>query len=228
MLTQRFIERVTKPGRYRDRGGMPGLLLQVTANGTKSWVLRYVLRGTERMLGLGGANIFTLKEARDRARSARQHLADGRDPLLVKRADAAAAEAAAAKHLTFEQAAIKYAAQHDKRWSNANHRGQFLASLRTYVFPIIGGLDVSVVNTALVLKCLEPIWSTKTTTADRIRNRIEGVLSWATVRGHRSGDNPARWRKSPRSSFAQSRRHRQDQASSITAACRTAKVHGRA
>jgi integrase len=194
MLTQRMVERVTKPGRYRDRNGMPGLLLQVSATGAKSWLLRYVLRGQERMLGLGGANAFSLKEARDRARSARQLLTDGIDPLEAKRAKASEAKAAAAKHLTFEEAATRYAAQHDKRWNNANHRGQFLSSLRTYVFPVIGDLDVSAVDTALVLKVVEPIWTTKTTTADRVRNRIEGILDWATVRGHRSGDNPARWR----------------------------------
>jgi integrase len=194
MLTQRMVDRVTKPGRYRDRNGMPGLLLQVSATGARSWLLRYVLRGTERMLGLGGANVFTLKEARERARAARQLLADGRDPLEAKRTAEAATKAAAAKRLSFEEAAIKYAAQHDKRWNNANHRGQFLSSLRTYAFPVIGDLDVSAVDTALVLKVVEPIWTAKTTTADRVRNRIEGVLDWATVRGHRGGDNPARWR----------------------------------
>jgi hypothetical protein len=194
MLTQRMVDRVTKPGRYRDRNGMPGLLLQVSASGAKSYLLRYVLRGTERMLGLGGANVFTLKEARERARAARQLLTDGIDPLEEKRATQAAAQAAAAKYLSFEDAAHRYAAQHDKRWNNANHRGQFLSSLRAYVFPVIGTLDVSAIDTTLVLKCIEPIWATKTTTADRVRNRIEGVLDWATVRGHRSGDNPARWR----------------------------------
>jgi integrase len=194
MLTQRMVDRVTKPGRYRDRNGMPGLLLQVSTSGAKSYLLRYELRGAERMLGLGGANVFSLKEARERARAARQLLADGIDPLEAKRADAAAAKAAAAKRLSFAEAATRYAAQHDKRWNNANHRGQFLSSLRTYAFSIIGDLDVSAVDTALVLKCIEPVWTTKTTTADRVRNRIEGVLDWATVRGHRSGDNPARWK----------------------------------
>ena len=194
MLSQRMVDRVTKPGRYRDRNGMPGLLLQVSSTGAKSWLLRYVLAGTERMLGLGGANIFTLKEARDRARAARQLLTDGVDPLEAKRAKEAAAKAAAAKRLTFEEAATKYAAQHDRRWNNASHRNQFLSSLRTYAFDVIGGLDVSVIDTTLVLKCIEPIWTTKTTTADRVRNRIEGILDWATVRGHRKGDNPARWK----------------------------------
>ncbi|PIE15316.1 MAG: integrase [Rhodobacterales bacterium] len=44
-----------------------------------------------------------------------------------------------------------------------------------------------------VLRVLEPIWHTKTETASRLRGRIEAILSWATVAGHRSGDNPARW-----------------------------------
>jgi hypothetical protein len=45
-----------------------------------------------------------------------------------------------------------------------------------------------------VLRVLEPIWHKKTETASRLRGRIENVLSWATVAGHRAGDNPARWK----------------------------------
>lgn len=44
-----------------------------------------------------------------------------------------------------------------------------------------------------VLRVLQPIWTDKTETATRVRSRIEDVLSWATVSGHRAGDNPARW-----------------------------------
>jgi hypothetical protein len=192
MLSQRKVERLTKRGRYRD-GLVPGLLLQVSASGARSWLLRYELHGVERMMGLGGANIFTLKEARERARAARQLLADAIDPVEAKHAAQRAAKAAAAKRITFETAARAYAAQHDKRWNSASHRQQFLNTLQTYAFPVIGDLDVAAIDTALVLKVVEPIWTTKTTTADRVRNRIEGILDWATVRGHRTGDNPARW-----------------------------------
>ena len=55
-------------------------------------------------------------------------------------------------------------------------------------------MDVGQVDTAHVLRVLEPIWRTKHETASRLRGRIERVLDWAKVRGLRSGENPARWR----------------------------------
>jgi integrase len=193
MLSQRTVDRVTKPGRYRDRGGMPGLLLNVSATGAKSWLLRFELNGIERMMGLGGAKFFSLKEARERARAARQQLADGVDPLQAKTEAKAAAKLAAAKQITFAAAAAAYAAQHERRWSNKSHRDQFLNTLRTYAFPVFGDVGVATIDTTLVLKAVEPIWSSKTTTASRVLTRIENVLDWCTMRQARTGDNPARW-----------------------------------
>src|SRR6516162_2158527 len=100
MLTAKRVERTKAPGRYRD-GLVRGLLLQISDSGAKSWVLRYERHGTERMMGLGSASDFTLKEARERARQARQLLADGIDPLASKRADKQAAKLAEARKLTF-------------------------------------------------------------------------------------------------------------------------------
>jgi len=70
------------------------------------------------------------------------------------------------------------------------------ATLKTYAEPVIGVLPVQSIDTALVMKIIEPLWSTKPETASRLRGRIEAVLDWATVRGYRQGDNPARWRGS--------------------------------
>jgi integrase len=58
----------------------------------------------------------------------------------------------------------------------------------------INDLPVSMIDTAHVLKVLQPIWQKTPETASRIRMRIEAVLSYATVADYRSGDNPARWR----------------------------------
>jgi integrase len=194
MLTAKKVERTKKPGRYRD-GLVPGLLLQISDSGARSWVLRYMLHGRERMLGLGPVSAFNLKEARERARSARQLLADGVDPLDVKQQRRAEVEAAAAKKLTFAEAAQRYFEQHEKKWTNASHRDQFLASLRSYAFPQIGEMDVAAITLADVLRCLEPIWTTKAVTGDRVRNRLQNVLDWCVVRGHRPpGTNPAKWR----------------------------------
>ena len=192
MLTQRKIERLTKAGRYRD-GLMPGLYLVVGENGARSWVMRYELRGRERMMGLGSVTTFSLREARERARSARQLLVDGIDPLETKRAAKVAAELAAAKNLTFAEAAKRYVIQHEAKWTRS-HRDAVIGSLRTYANPIIGNMNVSEIDTAAVLRVMEPHWATTTETIDRVRNRIEAVLDWAAVRGHRTGDNPARWK----------------------------------
>jgi integrase len=194
MLTAKRVERTKTPGRYRC-GLVKGLLLQITESGAKSWVLRYELNGRERMMGLGSAADFTFKEARERARAARQSLADKRDPLDARRAERAAAKAAAAKRMNFREAAPRYAAQQEAKWTNESHRLQFLASLETYAYPVLGNMDVATIDTPDALRVLEPIWTTKTETASRIRNRIERVLDWAVVCGHRPrGDNPCRWK----------------------------------
>jgi len=145
-------------------------------------------------MGLGPLHTIGLHEARERARKARQQLLDGVDPLEARAAERATADLAKAKALTFEAAARQYFDAHERSWKNAKHRAQFLSTLTAYVFPKIGKLSVASIDTGLVLKCIEPIWPKKTETANRVRGRIESVLDWATVRGYRSGDNPARWK----------------------------------
>jgi integrase len=121
-------------------------------------------------------------------------LLDGIDPVEDRHAKKVAAKVAAAKTITFASCAEQYQAAHEGQWRNAKHREQFIGSLRTYAFPIFGELPVSVIDTGLVLRALEPLWGSKTETARRVRGRIERVLDWATVRNYRSGDNPARWK----------------------------------
>jgi integrase len=194
MLTAKQVERIKTPGRHAC-GLVKGLYLQVSKDGAKSWVLRYQLHHHERMMGLGSAADFSLKEVRERARLQRQLLADRIDPLVGKRATDEAARLAAARKLTFTEAAKRYFDQHAERWRNANHRDQFLSTLRAHVFPTLGAMDVSVIETADVLRAIEPIWKSKSITADRTRSRVEQVLDWCIVRGHRPpGTNPAKWK----------------------------------
>jgi hypothetical protein len=141
MLTAKKVERTKASGRH-PCGLVKGLYLQITANGAKSWVLRYQLRGREHMMGLGSAADFTLKEARERARSARQLLADRIDPLVGKRAAEEAAKLAAARKLTFAEAAQRYFDQNQARWRSAKHREIFLTTLKAFAFPVLGNMDV--------------------------------------------------------------------------------------
>jgi integrase len=191
------------PGRHidSDSGGpdrVVGLYLIVLHKSSASWELRYQLDGRPHWLGLGSARTFSLEEARQRAKAARQLWTDGVDPIDAKRAERAAKKAAKAankKALTFRSAAQRYFTQHEKKWTSVSHRNEFLRSLDAYAFPHIGDMDVASIKLADVLRCIEPEWTTKSTTMDRTRNRIEAVIDWAVVREYRpAGTNPARWR----------------------------------
>src|SRR5262249_48812194 len=105
-----------------------------------------------------------------------------------------AARVAAAKTMTFEQCAKGYYDQHASKWKSARTRAQFLASLAQHAYPVFGSLPVSAIDTGLVLQVLEPMWAERTDLAQRVRTRIGNVLDWASVRGYRTGDNPARWK----------------------------------
>jgi integrase len=190
-LTARQVETLKKPGLFADGGG---LYLQRTASGAKSWVFRFQISGCRRDMGLGSADIFSLADAREKARAARRLVAEGTDPIDSRQAERAARAVGAAKTMSFKECADAYIRAHQSGWRNAKHATQWGATLTTYVYPVFGSLPVGAVDVGLVMKAIEPIWSTKPETASRVRGRIEAILDWATVRQYRSGENPARWR----------------------------------
>jgi integrase len=196
-----------KAGRHADG---QGLYLLVKNTGARSWVYRYMLNGKARDLGLSrcseaislmaktGGSELTLAQARDVASVYRMKVKAGIDP-LEEREEAArqaieAVQAAKAATVTFRTSASAYLAGKEGSWRNAKHRQQWHNTLATYVYPVIGDMEVAQVDTKHVLEIIEPIWRTKQETANRVRGRIEAVLDAARVRGYRTGDNPARWR----------------------------------
>jgi integrase len=170
------------------------LLLQVTDTGARSWILRIWVGPKRRNIGLGGFPDVTLAQAREKAREMRRAVSEGRDPLAERQAARAALWAAHARTLTFETAVEKYLAAKLDEFRNEKHKAQWRSSLDAYAMPVLGPMTVDAIEVRDVLRALQPIWVEKTETASRLRGRIENVLSWATVAGHRSGDNPARWR----------------------------------
>jgi integrase len=192
-LTARQVATMTAPGMYAA-GGAPGLYLQITAGAGRSWVYRYQLAGKRRDMGLGGADLYSLAEARQKAQVVRRLVAEGIDPIEARKSERQAKALDAAKAMTFRQCAEAYIAAHSAGWKNRVHAKQWPATLTTYVYPVFGNLPVQAVDVGLVMKALEPIWSNKSETASRVRGRIESVLDWATARGYRQGENPARWR----------------------------------
>lgn len=197
------VRNASTPGVLHDGGG---LYLQITHGPNdehgrvvirKSWLLRYTspVTGARREMGLGPLQRVPLADARVAAEEARRGLAQGIDPIEARDVERAAKAAEAARSMTFTEAATAYIAAHRARWRNAKHGEQWTATLTTYAYPVIGKLPVGAVDVPLVLKVLRPIWATKTETANRVRGRIEAILDWAMVSGHRAeGPNPAAWK----------------------------------
>ena len=176
---------------YADGGG---LYLQVSRSGTKSWIFRYALNGRERQMGLGPLHTITLSEARTSAMEARRLKLSGLDPIDARGAERKVKRLEDARAISFKQAAAAYIKTNKSAWKNPKHAAQWASTLATYADPIFGNVPVAGIDTTLVMRALEAIWSDKPETASRLRGRIESVLDWATARGYRTGENPARWR----------------------------------
>lgn len=174
-------------------GGVPGLYLQING-AAKSWILRVTVGSKRRDMGLGGYPAVTLAQAREKARTARDSIDAGTDPIFARQQAKSALRAAQASAISFEEAARRFIDAKADEWKNGKHRAQWENTLATYAFPIMGKLHVQDVKQSHVLSVLEPIWKEKTETASRLRGRIESVLDWATARHYRQGENPARWR----------------------------------
>jgi integrase len=197
-LSPRKVATENKPGMHADGGGLNLRVAEFEKNGvswvTKSWMFRFKKGGKERRMGLGPLHTVSLAEARDEALRCRKLLRDGIDPIEARKVARTRQAVDSAKSMTFKECTAAYIKAHKAGWRNAKHELQWSRTLETYAYPMFGDLPVSVVDIGLVMKALEPIWSTKTETASRVRGRIESILDWATVRKYREGENPARWK----------------------------------
>lgn len=184
-LTARHVQTLGD-GMHADGGG---LYLHVRGEG-RSWVFRWKREGQQRKLGLGSASARPLAEARRVAADLRNALLNGKDPKARLRELAGQSEQVPA----FEEAALRLIDAKREGWRNPKHAQQWANSLRDYVFPTLGSRKVDAIGLADVVAVLTPIWTTKTETATRVRQRIEAVLDYCIVHGWRGPDNPARWR----------------------------------
>ncbi|MGY2052692.1 tyrosine-type recombinase/integrase [Methylobacterium sp. JK268] len=179
-LTAIKIRALKAPGRYADGNG---LYLVVDPSGAKRWMLRTIVQGHRRDIGLGGLSVVPLAEAREKALAFRKLAREGGDPLAERRKTPISVP-------TFAEAVEKVHDEHKATWKNAKHAQQWINTLQTYACPHLGAMPVDRIATPDVLKALAPIWLTKPETARRVRQRIGTVMDWAKAAGHRSGDNP--------------------------------------
>ena len=177
---------LTKPGVYSDGGG---LYLRVRKSGSRSWLFICMIRGRRRELGLGSAHDVTLAKARQKAAEARTAFMEGRDPVFER----AAAALPIARPQTFGEFAEALIDDIESGFRNEKHRKQWRSTLATHA-AALGPKTLAAIDTDDIVEVLKPIWTKLPETASRVRGRIERVLDAAKVKGHRSGENPARWR----------------------------------
>ncbi|HZT48912.1 MAG TPA: Arm DNA-binding domain-containing protein, partial [Hyphomicrobiaceae bacterium] len=170
-LTATAVKQIKKPGRYSDGNG---LYLVVDESGARRWLLRTVVLGRRRDIGLGSARLVPLADAREEAARMRRLARDGGDPIAERRRARMVVP-------TFKEAAEKVHAETAGNWKNEKHAAQWLTTLERYAFPVLGKRPVDQIATADVLKVLSAIWLTKPETARRLRQRVRTVLDWARV-----------------------------------------------
>jgi len=185
------VSRLNKPG-FNAVGVVPGLGLQIRGQ-ARSWILRVKIADKVRDIGLGGYPGVTLAMAREAARQLRSKIAAGIDPIQERKVRNDELRAAQRKRLLFVDACRQFLEDKQSEWGNSKHRQQWENTLRTHALPVLGNLAVDDIELAHVLEVLKPIWHKTPETAKRTRGRIEKVLDWAKVHGHREGENPARW-----------------------------------
>ena len=175
-------------------GGVDGLLLQVTETGATSWLLRVMIAGKRRGMGLGAYPAIGVAAAREKARAARALIEQGIDPIEQRHKVRHEAAVARANYKTFDECAQAMLAVKGAGWKNDKHRAQWSSTLQSYASPVLGKMSVRDIEMGDVLRVLSPIWNEKTETASRLRGRIEKVLDYATAHKYRQGLNPARWK----------------------------------
>ena len=174
-------------------GGVAGLLLQVTPTGAKSWIYRARIIGKRRSIGLGGFPDVTLAQARDKARAVRDKIAEGIDPIEERQTIRRERLATQLSTMTFADAMNSYIKMKSKEFRNPRQEQQWTNSLTSYALPHIGKVPVRDIELPHIKAVLDPIWETKTETANRVRARVENILGWSAVHGYRSAENPAKW-----------------------------------
>lgn len=193
-LTYRMDPKTGQPVGVRyPVGGVSGLLLKVTPTGARQWILRAKIGSRRADIGLGPYPEVTLAQARDKAREVKEQIRAGVDPLEQRQSAKRALLKAQLTSLTFSDAMDQYIEMKAKEFRNPRQAQQWKNSLTTYALPHIGKIPVHEIELPHIKAVLDPIWQTKTETANRVRARIENILGWCAIHGYRSGENPARW-----------------------------------
>ena len=191
-MTPGEVQTLRQPGRYAV-GVVPGLILVVTQSRARSWVLRVRMGGRRREFGLGGYPAITLSQARQRAREYLDAIWRGDDPAELNRLRREPVQPKRTA-ITFQTAAEQRHAAKAGDFKSKGDADEWIGSLRRHIFPALGAVPVDEIKAETIRDALLPIWDTKPSTGQRMRQRIKSTLDYAATAGHRSRENPAEWR----------------------------------
>ncbi|MEK9652829.1 MAG: integrase arm-type DNA-binding domain-containing protein [Betaproteobacteria bacterium] len=187
-LTDRTIKSAKTKCVLRDGGGLE---LRVHNERSKSWVYRKTINGKRKEYGLGSYTNVPLATAREKAAEYGALIDQGIDP---KAHQHLSRQEAKLRDTTFSEAAEQYLQEHSLEWSNEKHRQQWRSTIDAYAKPIIGDIPIAQLTTEDILRALKPIWTKKTETATRVRERIERIIGASMAMGVPLMANPASWK----------------------------------
>jgi integrase len=194
-LDIKIVTNLKIPGRYTD-ALVKGLHIWVKSSQRKYWIFRFSYAGKQHNISLGSFPSLGIAEARLKAQLERDKLESGINPAEQRKSFNAnkPKQESRLNKVTFKNFAHNFVESKRAEWTNQKHGDQWTYTLEEFAFPVIGNKPIDEIDTQDILDILEPIWTTKTETAARLRGRIELILAAATTRNLRTGMNPALWR----------------------------------
>ena len=192
-LDIKTVTNLKTPGRYTD-ALVKGLHIWVKPNNRKYWIFRFSHNGNQHNISLGPFPALGIADARLKAQQERDRLEMGINPAEQRKQTALTKPSKLKAKILFKDFALSYVQTKRAEWTNQKHGDQWVYTLEQFAFPVIGSMAIDEIETEDIIEILEPIWTSKTETAARLRGRLELILAAATTRKLRSGMNPAIWR----------------------------------
>ena len=162
-------------GKYADGQGL-WLVKRVKEHG--KWVLRVVVYGNRREMGLGRWPDVSIGEARTLAEEARKVARGGTDPVFARKK-----AKQAGKPLTLKEAVESCFEARKAELKGDGEAGRWMSPLTVHVIPKIGKYPVEEIDQHVLKDLLEPIWHKKPEAASKALNRLNLVLKHSAALG---------------------------------------------
>ncbi len=186
-LNAEKVRKLTEPGRYGDGGG---LYLNITPNGTKSWVQRIQIGGKRTDKGLGGFPKVSLSDARKTAKANKIAVRGGSDP-FIKEAKAEAAVRQRSKSTpSLYDAACAVQQTRAGTWKSAKYTERWIGTLAVHIFPTLGNTPVNDITRHDLVEVLAPLCREQPETTRKVKQRLRRIFAWAVAYEYRE-TNPA-------------------------------------